>query len=76
MLAIGLTKQNEKIIKIDGIPYPEDSNHNERCDRNSVYIKVNIVGLSACWKIVGEFLGRISRVARIIELKGGVFNRL
>lgn len=35
-----------------------------------MYIKVNIVGLSACWKIVGEFLGRISRVSRIIELKG------
>ena len=52
MLAIEFTKQNEKIIKIDGIPYPEDSNHDERCDRNNVYIKLNIVGLSAVGKLL------------------------
>ncbi len=52
MLAIEFTKQNEKIIKIDGIPYLEDSNHDERCDRNNVYIKVHIVGLSAVGKLL------------------------
>ena len=42
----------------------EDSNHDERCDRNNVYIKVHIVGLSA----VGKLL--VSSWVRYRELRG------